>query len=224
MATVEQAQIVEQASRERERSRARSDDDIQVENPATGEIVATVPDLGADAVAAMAQRARAAQPGWEAYGFEGRARILLRAQKWLMDNADQVIATIVSETGKTFEDASLAEISYAGNAFGFWAKNGPEYLADERVKSGQLLVKGKKLILRHRPLGLIGVIGPWNYPLTNSFGDCIPALMAGNSVILKPSEVTPLTSHADGRRAARVRPARRRLPGRHRPRRAPARR
>src|SRR6202007_2493120 len=69
-----------------------------------------------------------------------------------------------------------------------------EYLADERVKSSQLLVKGKKLIMRYRPLGLIGVIGPWNYPLTNSFGDCIPALMAGNSVILKPSEITPLTS------------------------------
>ena len=88
----------------------------------------------------------------------------------------------------------LAEIGYAGNAFGFWAKHGPEYLADEPVKSSQVLVKGKKLILRYRPLGLIGVIGPWNYPLTNSFGDCIPALMAGNSVILKPSEVTPLTS------------------------------
>ena len=111
-----------------------------------------------------------------------------------MDNSKQVVATICSETGKTFEDASLAEIGYAGNAFGFWAKQAPEYLADERVKSSQLLVKGKKLILRYRPLGLIGVIGPWNYPLTNSFGDCIPALAAGNSVILKPSEITPLTS------------------------------
>jgi acyl-CoA reductase-like NAD-dependent aldehyde dehydrogenase len=172
----------------------RGEQDIPVENPATGEIVATVPDLGADAVAQMAASARSAQPGWEALGFEGRGRVLLRAQKWLMDNSEQVIATIISETGKTFEDASLAEISYAGNAFGFWAKQAPEYLADERVKSGQLLVKGKKLILRYRPLGLIGVIGPWNYPLTNSFGDCIPALAAGNSVILKPSEVTPLTS------------------------------
>jgi acyl-CoA reductase-like NAD-dependent aldehyde dehydrogenase len=171
-----------------------AEQNIPVENPATGEIVATVPDLGAEAVAQMAARGRSAQPGWEALGFEGRGRVLLRAQKWLMDNAEQVIATIISETGKTFEDASLAEISYAGNAFGFWAKQAPEYLADERVKSGQLLVKGKKLILRHRPLGLIGVIGPWNYPLTNSFGDCIPALAAGNSVILKPSEVTPLTS------------------------------
>ena len=167
---------------------------IPVENPATGEIIRTVPDLGADVVAEMAARGRAAQPEWEAYGFDGRARVLRRAQKWLMDNAERVVETIVSETGKTYEDAQLAEIGYAGNAFGFWAKEGPRYLADEAVKSSQVLVKGKKLILRYRPIGLIGVIGPWNYPLTNSFGDCIPALMAGNSVILKPSEVTPLTS------------------------------
>src|SRR2546421_7769663 len=111
-----------------------------------------------------------------------------------MDNAEQVVSMIVSETGKTFEDASLAEIGYAGNAFGFWAREAPNYLGDERVKSSQVLVKGKKILMRYRPLGLIGVIGPWNYPLTNSFGDCIPALAAGNSVILKPSEITPLTS------------------------------
>ncbi len=168
--------------------------EIPVENPATGEIIRTVPDLGADVVAEMAARGRAVQPEWEAYGFEGRARVMLRAQKWVMDNAERIVQTICSETGKTFEDAELAEIGYAGNAFGFWAKHGPEYLADERIKSSQVLVKGKKLILRYRPLGLIGVIGPWNYPLTNSFGDCIPALMAGNSVIMKPSEITPLTS------------------------------
>jgi acyl-CoA reductase-like NAD-dependent aldehyde dehydrogenase len=111
-----------------------------------------------------------------------------------MDNSEQVVSTIVSETGKTYEDAEFAEVAYAGNAFGFWAREAPRYLADQRVKSSQVLVKGKKLLLRFRPLGLVGVIGPWNYPLTNSFGDCIPALAAGNSVILKPSEVTPLTS------------------------------
>jgi acyl-CoA reductase-like NAD-dependent aldehyde dehydrogenase len=167
---------------------------IPVENPATGETIATVPDLSAEQVAELAARGRAAQPQWEAFGFEGRSRVLLRAQKWVMDNADQIISTICSETGKTFEDAQLAEINYAGGAFGFWAKEAAGYLADEKVKTSQVLVKGKKLILRYRPLGLIGVIGPWNYPLTNSFGDCIPALAAGNSVILKPSEVTPLTS------------------------------
>ncbi len=168
--------------------------DIPVENPATGEIVGTVPDLDADAVAEMAARGRAAQPEWEAYGFPGRARVLLRMQKWVMDNADRIVETICAETGKTFEDAELAEIGYAGNAFGFWAREAPNYLADEKVKTSQLLVKGKKIVLRYRPLGLIGVIGPWNYPLTNSFGDCIPALAAGNSVIMKPSEITPLTS------------------------------
>ena len=168
--------------------------EIAVENPATGEVIATVPDLGPEVVAQLAARGRAAQPEWEAYGFEGRARVMLRAQKWLMDNAERVVETIVSETGKTYEDAQFAEIGYAGNAFGFWAKEAQGYLADEHVKSSQLLVKGKKLVLRYRPIGLVGVIGPWNYPLTNSFGDCIPALMAGNSVILKPSEVTPLTS------------------------------
>jgi len=87
--------------------------DIPVENPATGEIVATVPDLDAAAVAEMAARGRAAQPAWEAIGFEGRAKIMLRAQKWLIDNSERVIETIVSETGKTWEDAEFAEIAYS---------------------------------------------------------------------------------------------------------------
>ncbi|HXB14137.1 MAG TPA: aldehyde dehydrogenase family protein [Solirubrobacteraceae bacterium] len=189
MATVEQ-----QVAETQNGVAATTAGEIPVENPATGETIRTVPDLGAEQVAEIAARGRAAQPEWEAYGFDGRARVMRRAQKWLMDNAERVVETIVSETGKTYEDAELAEIGYAGNAFGFWAKYGPRYLADEHVKSSQVLVKGKKLINRFRPLGLIGVIGPWNYPLTNSFGDCIPALMAGNSVILKPSEITPLTS------------------------------
>jgi acyl-CoA reductase-like NAD-dependent aldehyde dehydrogenase len=192
MASVEQH--VEQEILKVQAPAPQDGQEISVENPATGEIAGSVPDLGPEAVAKMAARARAAQPQWEAYGFEGRARVLKRAQKWLMDNSERVVATIVSETGKTYEDAQFAEIAYAANAFGFWAKEGPGYLADDHVKSSQILVKGKKLVLRYRPLGLIGVIGPWNYPLTNSFGDCIPALLAGNSVILKPSEITPLTS------------------------------
>jgi acyl-CoA reductase-like NAD-dependent aldehyde dehydrogenase len=168
--------------------------EIEVLNPATGAVVGKVPDLGPAEVAELARRARAAQPGWEALGFEGRARIFRRAQKWVLDNADRVIATIVSETGKTYEDAMFAEISYAASGFGFWAKNAEEFLADERVRTSSIMVKGKKLISRYAPLGLVGVIGPWNYPLTNSFGDCVPALAAGNAVILKPSEETPLTS------------------------------
>src|SRR5664280_1187963 len=168
---------------------------IPVENPATGELIGTIPVLGAGELAEMAARGREAQPQWEAIGFEGRARIMRRAQKWLLDNTDRVLETVVSETGKTYEDAQLADFGYTASALGFWAKEGPKYLADERVPSwNNPVAAGKKLIIRYFPVGLVGVIGPWNFPIANSFGDCIPALMAGNSVILKPSEVTPLSS------------------------------
>ena len=167
---------------------------IDVENPATGQIVASVDVVAPERVSELVERARAAQPGWEALGFEARAQVLKRCQKWVIDNSDRIIETIVSETGKTWEDAQVAEVGYAASAFGFWAKNAETYLADERVKTASPFVKGRKLILRHVPVGVVGVIGPWNYPLTNSFGDCIPAIAAGNSVILKPSEVTPLTA------------------------------
>jgi acyl-CoA reductase-like NAD-dependent aldehyde dehydrogenase len=188
MASVEQQQV------EPTTNGAVQDGGIPVQNPATGAVIATVPDLGGEQVSELARRARAAQPAWQALGFEGRARVMRRAQKWVLDNSERVIGTIVSETGKTYEDAQLAEVAYAATAFGFWAKNAPSYLGDERVRASSPFLKGKKLVVRYEPLGLIGVIGPWNYPLTNSFGDCIPALMAGNAVILKPSEVTPLTS------------------------------
>src|SRR3954469_18468737 len=108
---------------------------IEVKNPATGELIGTVPAVAAEEVAEVVARARAAQPGWEALGFDGRAKVMLRAQKWVMDNAERVAQTIVSETGKTFEDAVLAEVTYGGSAFGFWAKNAGPYLADEKVKT-----------------------------------------------------------------------------------------
>src|SRR3954465_14684434 len=138
--------------------------EIEVLNPATGTVVGKVPDLGPAEVTELARRARAAQPGWEALGFDGRARIFRRAQKWILDNADRVIATIVSETGKTYEDAMFAELSDAASLFGFWAKNGEDFLEHERGRPSSIMVKGKKLTSRYRPLGLVGVIGPWNYP------------------------------------------------------------
>jgi acyl-CoA reductase-like NAD-dependent aldehyde dehydrogenase len=170
------------------------DGQIVVVNPATGQEIGRVPELSGEAVGGIARRARAAQPGWHALGHAGRARILLRAQRWLVDNRDRVVETIVSETGKTYDDALIAEVNYTASAFGFWAKNAPKFMADERIKTSSPMVMGRKLVVRYQPLGLVGVIGPWNYPLTNSFGDCIPALAAGNAVILKPSEVTPMTS------------------------------
>ena len=168
---------------------------IAVENPATGELITTVPNLSASETREMVARARAAQPAWAALGFEERGRVFRRAQKWMLDNADRVIDVVSSETGKTVEDVQLADLGYTVSALGFWAKEGPKYLADERVPSWKNPIAiGKKLVIRYAPVGVVGVIGPWNFPIANSLGDCIPALMAGNSVVLKPSEVTPLSS------------------------------
>jgi len=168
---------------------------IPVENPATGQVITTIPVLGEAEIASIVRRARAAQPGWEALGFEARGRVLRRAQKWMLDNVERIIDVVVAESGKTHEDAQLADFGYTVAALGFWAKEAPRYLADERLRSWNNPVSaGKKLVIRYAPVGVVGVIGPWNYPIANSFGDCIPALAAGNSVILKPSEVTPLSS------------------------------
>src|SRR5436305_45725 len=142
----------------------------------------------------MVARARRAQPAWNSVGFAGRAKILRRMQKWVLDNSERFLDTLVSETGKTREDAALAELGYAASAFGFWAKNAPKYLADEKIKSSNPFLIGRKLIVRYEAIGLVGVIGPWNYPFTNTVGDAIPALAAGNAVLVKPSSVTPMTS------------------------------
>jgi len=167
---------------------------IEVENPATGRVVARVATTPPERVPELVARARRAQPGWDALGFEGRARVFLRGQKWVVDNHDRVVETIVSETGKSWEDAHVSEVLYAAEAFGFWARNAERYLAEERIRPSAPFLRGRRFVVRYAPLGVVGVIGPWNYPLLNSFGDCIPALAAGNAVVLKPSHVTPLTS------------------------------
>jgi acyl-CoA reductase-like NAD-dependent aldehyde dehydrogenase len=167
---------------------------IPVENPATGQIIGHVPDLGPAEVKHIVDIARAAQPAWADMGFEARAKVFYRARKWLVDNRDRVARTIVEETGKTREDAMLAEVLFIADSFGYWAKSAPKHLADEKIRSHSPFMLGRKLLIRYQPRGVIGVIGPWNYPLTNCFGDGIAALAAGNAVIFKPSEITPFST------------------------------
>jgi acyl-CoA reductase-like NAD-dependent aldehyde dehydrogenase len=133
------------------------------------------------------------QRGWQALGFEGRAQVFHAARRWLFEHSERMIQTICSETGKTYEDAE-AELALAAGSFSFWARHAARYLADEKLRSTSPLAPGRRVLVRYSPVGVVGVIGPWNYPLANSFCDCVPALMAGNAVVLKPSEVTPLTS------------------------------
>src|SRR6201996_2192209 len=168
---------------------------LNVSNPATGALVASVPMATPSVVREMAARARPAQPEWQALRLRERGAVLRRAQRWLADNAQRVIGTVMSETGKTYEDAQLTDYGYTLAALGNWAKQGLRDLADERVPAWRNpTFFGRRMLVRYEPYGLVGVVGPWNFPLVNGFGDCIPALMAGNAVILKPSEVTPLSS------------------------------
>jgi acyl-CoA reductase-like NAD-dependent aldehyde dehydrogenase len=167
---------------------------IAVENPATGEVIGHVDVMDAARVAALVERAREAQPAWQSRGFEGRADLLRELRAWFVANRKRVIASLVAEGGKTPEDAMLADLWYVCDALGFWGRRARKYLADERIRPRSPFLLGKKIVVRYRPMGVVGVIGPWNYPLTNTFGDAIPALMAGNAVVMKPSEITPLTS------------------------------
>lgn len=167
---------------------------IAVENPATGEQIALVENMSAEQVQRLVDRARAAQPAWDALGFDGRASLMYKLRYWLVSNRARVIDTVVAENGKTREDVLLAELFYMADSLGFWAKRAQRYLAEEKVRTHSPFVLGKKVVIRHRPLGVIGVIAPWNYPLTLGVGDALPALMAGNTVVIKPSEITPLAT------------------------------
>lgn len=166
---------------------------LTVDNPATGQPLAEVPSLDRDATVDLVRRARAVQPAWEALGVRGRAGLLRDMRKWLIDNRRRVIRTLSDENGKPYEDAQL-EVFYCADALGFWGKKASKWLADERERPHSPLLLGRKVINRYAPYGVVGVIGPWNYPLINNFGDAIPALMAGNSVVLKPATITPLSS------------------------------
>jgi acyl-CoA reductase-like NAD-dependent aldehyde dehydrogenase len=166
---------------------------IAVENPATGEIAGHVPDMTAE-VPTLVARARGAQSGWAARSFRERAQVLGAMRRWIVANREQVVASTMRETGKTFEDALVNEVFVVADAMRFWERNAERFLHDERVPARSPLILGRKFVVRRRPLGVVGVIAPWNYPLTLGLGDALPALMAGNAVVLKPSEVTPLTT------------------------------
>lgn len=172
---------------------ARADAPIAVDNPATGAVVGHVADASTQEVAQAVARARQAQPGWAELSARSRAEFFTRGRQWLLTHRQEIIDSIVAENGKTEEDA-IVEIVYCVSAFAHWAKRARHYLADTKIRSLSPFVLGRSMYTRRVPLGVVGVIGPWNNPLINSFGDAIPALAAGNAVVLKPSEYTPLTA------------------------------
>jgi acyl-CoA reductase-like NAD-dependent aldehyde dehydrogenase len=164
---------------------------LKVVNPTTGQQIAEVPITPPQAVPEAVRRARAAFQHWKKLSVAQRARYLYAARDWIVDHQDEIIETICAETGKPRTEALVAEVFYCCDLLGFYAKNSERYLRDE-IRSPHLL-KTKRVFVVYQPLGVVGVISPWNYPFTLAMGDVVPALMAGNTVIVKPSEYTPLT-------------------------------
>jgi len=167
---------------------------IEVRNPATLEKLADVPVATAADLASCAARARKAQAVWQETSFAERARLFYHLRDLLLDEQDRLADVVTSETGRPRAEAYGNELFYLCGAIGSWAKNGRAYLNPHKVRPSFLLMKAKKVISTYSPLGVIGIISPWNFPLTLTLGEALPALMAGNAVIIKPSELTPLSA------------------------------
>ncbi|UFT00217.1 aldehyde dehydrogenase family protein [Nocardia huaxiensis] len=167
--------------------------EFEVRNPATGELAGTVPIDSADEVAAKVRELRLYQPEWEAIGPEGRKEWLLKLQDWLIDNTDRLADVLQSETGKARVD-SLIDPAFSIDLTGYYARRAAKFLADEHPSPHSPLARVKTLTTVFRPYPVVGVITPWNFPLAMPVIDVIPALAAGAAVILKPSEVTPLSA------------------------------
>ncbi|MDX2030296.1 MAG: succinic semialdehyde dehydrogenase [Blastocatellia bacterium] len=162
---------------------------IEVHSPATLEKIGEVEVTSPLEVRAAVQRAREAARQWAAMDFAARARVLLSARDWFLAHREELIELICRENGKPRLEA-MVEITYVCDVLTFYAKQARRFLKPQGVRP-HLLVN-KKVTVHYQPRGVIGMITPWNFPLILTIGEAVPALAAGNAVIIKPSEWTPL--------------------------------
>jgi succinate-semialdehyde dehydrogenase / glutarate-semialdehyde dehydrogenase len=166
-------------------------DPMPVEMPATGKILGHVPHGTPDDVAAAADTARRAQPGWAETHVTDRSKVLLRFAERLLDRQDEVLDLIQLENGKARRHA-FEEIIDVAQVCRYYARTAARYLRPQR-RAGAFPVLTRTWEYHH-PAGVVGVISPWNYPLTLGISDALPALVAGNAVIAKPDGQTPYTA------------------------------
>ena len=160
-------------------------------NPATDEPVATFPVFGPDEVAETVAKAREAADWWAGLSWKERQVRLMAWKSYLTRYIMRLAEVVHAETGKPLSDAQL-EIMLAIVHIDWAAKNARKVLGPRRVRSG-LVAFNHASSVQHHPLGVVGVIGPWNYPVFTPVGSIAYALAAGNSVVFKPSEFTPAT-------------------------------
>ena len=170
---------------------------IKVVNPATLEEISEFVVQPADEVNAAVERAREAQKAWGKLSVKDRTRHLLKVRDYILDNMDRITEVISSETGKPRSDALGADVFVVCDLIGYYAKKAHKVLAPRKVESGILV--HKRGWITYMPRGVVGVISPWNFPFNLTMGPVLTALTAGNTVVLKPSEVTTLTGLETGK-------------------------
>src|SRR5919112_2067546 len=158
-------------------------------DPATGAVVGVFPVHDADAVGETVERARAAAEQWAALGFDGRRQRLAAYRGYLARRMHELADLVHRENGKPHADAIL-EITLAIDHLAWASAHAEKTLGLRRVKAG-MLAANHAAYLEYQPLGVVGVIGPWNYPVFTPMGSIGYALAAGNAVVFKPSEFTP---------------------------------
>jgi acyl-CoA reductase-like NAD-dependent aldehyde dehydrogenase len=161
-------------------------------DPATGEEIGRTPLVSAEEVRAAVSRAREAQPAWAKLSFRQRARIVLRARQLMLDERDEIARLVCSETGKPATEALSMEIVPTLDAMHYFAYAAENLLRPQKIDIGQYGMMGRSSRIVFKPLGVVGIISPWNFPLATPADEVVMALMAGNAVVLKPSELTPL--------------------------------
>jgi acyl-CoA reductase-like NAD-dependent aldehyde dehydrogenase len=161
-------------------------------SPLTGERIGSVPALSPEDVQAVVDDVASVQPFWAQLPLAGRARYMKRAQQALLDQIDDLAQLLSREQGKPINESYIMELIPTVDALGWIADAGQQILADERIPQPQAFTKMKKSVFSYEPLGVVGVIAPWNYPWSIPFGEVAMALMAGNGVVLKPASLTPL--------------------------------
>ncbi|MFC7534449.1 aldehyde dehydrogenase family protein [Actinoplanes sp. GCM10030250] len=159
-------------------------------NPATGEVAGRVPAADEKTVAAAVERAHEAAIWWQSLGYEGRKLRLLRWRTLLVQRIEELAQLTHLESGKPITDGIL-EVTAAVEHLDWAARNAKRVLGPRRVRT-RLLVAEHSGHLEYQPFGVVGVIGPWNYPIVTPVGPISGALAAGNAVVLKPSEYTPV--------------------------------
>lgn len=161
-------------------------------DPATREEIGRAPLTSAEDVERAVARARAAQPAWANLSFRERGRVILKVRQLMLDESEEIAQLVSKETGKPATEALSMEIVPALDAMHYFAHASETLLQPQKIDIGQYGLMGRSSRIVFKPLGVIGIISPWNFPLATPADEIVMALMAGNAVVLKPSELTPL--------------------------------